>query len=292
MIVNGFIRKINAGLYDVFAEGKNYLCVARGKLRLNDESPRVGDYVTIDVISASHPSIQTILPRTNQLIRPAIANVDQVVVVTSLIEPEVDHSLLLRFIMLAQVANIPVIVVFNKADLPNYPQDQFEVFKAQLDKHHIQAILTSSVTEEGMPLILSLLASKRSVFTGQSGVGKTSLLNKINPNLTRQTGAISKALGRGKHITRFSEFVPIGDGWVADTPGFSSIEFNIDPQTLAQRFLGFADYVPHCKFRGCLHHHEPQCAVKKAVENGIIEADDYQVYLDLLDEVQNKKETY
>ncbi len=292
MIKNGFIRKINAGQFDVFAEGKNYLCVARGKLRLNDDSPRVGDYVTIDVISSSHPSIQTIAPRTNQLIRPAIANVDQVVVITSLIEPEVDHSLLLRFIMLAQVASIPVIVVFNKADLPNYPQEQFGKFKQQLEKHHIVSILASSVTEEGIPQILTLLAHKRSVFTGQSGVGKTSLLNKINPHLTRQTGAISKALGRGKLITRFSEFVPIGDGWVADTPGFSSIEFNVDAETVAQRFLGFADYVPSCKFRGCLHHHEPQCAVKKAVDDGIIELADYQVYLDLLEEVQNQKETY
>lgn len=292
MKLSGFIRKINAGLFEVFAEGVNYTCAARGKLRLHEDAPRVGDYCTIDISPDQQHTITRLLPRTNQLLRPAIANVDQVVVVTSLIEPQVDHSLLIRFIMLAQVAHIPVVVIYNKADLPDFPIEQLQHFKILLDKYHIPSFSSSSKSGEGLDDIRQVIHNKRSVFTGQSGVGKTSLLNALQPDLDRQTGAISKALGRGKHITRFSEFHWIGGGWVCDTPGFSSIEFRVDPTILAQKYVGFEALSLTCKFRGCLHVSEPHCAVKQAIEDGILDVEDYQTYLTLLEEVKNAKEMY
>ena len=292
MKLNGFIRKINAGLFEVFAEGVNYTCSARGKLRLHEDAPRVGDYCTIDISPDQQHTITRLLPRTNQLLRPAIANVDQVVIVTSLIEPQVDHSLLIRFIMLAQVTDIPVVVIYNKSDLPDFPLDQLHKFKALLTKYNIASYATSSKTGEGLELIRAMIQGKRSVFTGQSGVGKTSLLNALQPDLDRQTGEISKALGRGKHVTRFSEFHWIGGGWVCDTPGFSSIEFRISPPILAQKYVGFEKFALTCKFRGCLHVSEPFCAVKQAVEDGILNIEDYHTYLTLLDEVKNAKELY
>ena len=290
-MIKGFIRKINAGQYEVFANGTNFICSARGKLRLNDESPRVGDLVTIELTDKG--GVVTILhPRLNQLLRPTIANVDRVIIITTLIEPEVDHSLLLRFILLARVALIPAVVVINKADLVEFPFARYETIKKELATYQIPVLLVSSHSKSGLEELSQLIAHQKVVFTGQTGVGKTSILNALDPSLNRETGDISKALGRGRHITRYSEFHLIAGAWIADTPGFSSIEFTVSPELLAQRFPGFESRIGECKFRGCLHDSEPGCAIKQAVANQLIPLYDYEVYKTLLDELKQLKEKY
>jgi len=285
--MKGFIIKVNAGLYDVYADGVTYQCKARGKFRIGEYSPLVGDEVDFD---ANQKYLLKIYPRTNHFSRPPIANVDQVAIVASLANPTIPLSLITRFAMISKIAGITPKVIFTKFDLVT--DDSYKETLNALDKLGYEYFIYSSKTKEGLDNILNLVKDKKTLFTGQSGVGKSTLINLLIPNTYQKTGDISKALGRGKHCTRVTEFIKFNDGWIADSPGFSYIEFDLKPLELASIYPGFEKYDGECKFNDCLHEHEPGCAIKKAVEEQQISQDHYDTYISLLTDLKNRKERY
>jgi len=283
----GFISKVNAGLYDVF-DGKDfYHCRARGLFRIGEYTPFVGDYVDFD---ETENYLMAIKPRKNFIGRPPIANIDQVIIIASITNPVIPPLLINRFVVLSEIAKIKPIIVFSKADLVNEEDYMSEV--EQYRQMGYIAIPYSCKTLQGLEEIKSLLAGKKTVFTGQSGVGKSKLINLLIPGLLHETQEISKGLGRGKHTTRIVEYLRYEDAWIADTPGFSSIELDLKPIDLAALFPGFENYYSKCKFRNCLHESESDCAIKDAVAKGEISEKQYETYLNILNELKTKKERY
>lgn len=284
----GFIIKVNAGLYRVFSDGRSYDCRARGKFRFEEMTPTCGDYVKF---SEKDLYLLEILPRKNHFTRPPIANIDQIVIVSSLVNPHISLSLINRFVTLAEIANMRPLIVLTKTDLVTDISEYEPIFNL-FESLHYDVHMISSKTGTGIAELSEKLKGIKSVFTGQSGVGKSTLLNQLIPNLNQKTEEISRSLGRGKHITRVVEFIPYFDGWIADTPGFSLIEFDISVQDLAVSFPGFDHFYQQCRFRDCLHETEQGCAVKKEVEAGNISKEHYEIYLSMLDEIKNQKEKY
>jgi ribosome biogenesis GTPase len=286
----GLIIKVNAGLFDVMAEGKVYSCRARGKFRIKDETPYAGDYVNFD---ENDLYLLELLPRKNRFIRPAVANVDQALIVASVTNPEISLKLLNRFIVMCLAVEIKPIVILSKVDLIDDQNNIYSKIDAAFNELDFKLIKYSSKTKQGVFEIINLFDHKVSILTGQTGVGKSTLINLILPEVKRETGTISKALGRGKHITRMVEFFPYKDGFIVDTPGFSMIDIDFEPIELASRYPGFKSLFQECKFNDCLHENETGCAVKKAVEAGKITLSHYQVYCELIIELKLKqKERY
>lgn len=283
----GFISKVNAGLYDVFDGEKFYHCRARGLFRIGEYTPLVGDYVEFD---EQDNYLLTIKTRKNYIGRPPMANIDQVIIIASITNPVIPALLINRFIVLSEMAKIKPIIVFSKVDLST--KEEYMPKVEEYRQMGYNAIPYSCKTLQGLEDIKALLAGKKTVFTGQSGVGKSKLINLLIPGLLHETQEISKGLGRGKHTTRIVEYLQYEDGWIADTPGFSSIELDIKPVDLASMFPGFENYYSKCKFRNCLHESETDCAVKSAVANGEIATRQYETYLNILNELKAKKERY
>lgn len=259
-----------------FEDGTSKECIAMGKLR-KGESPVVGDFVDVEIKSDAY-CIERIYERSNYLVRPLIANVDQAIIVMSAVNPDFSTTLIDRLIFLITEANITPKIVVTKLDLLS---DTSEIMAAVEDyrKSGYEVILKSD--EKALE---ALFDGKISVLTGQSGAGKSSLLNFLNSDLQLATQEISKALGRGKHTTRHVELIPYESGYIADTPGFSSLDFtHFTPQTLAQCVPDFLPYIGRCKFNDCVHVHEPGCAIKEAVEKGEVSRIRYEHYLECLD---------
>jgi len=282
----GLIIKVNAGLYDVIADNKVYQCRARGKFRIKEQTPLAGDFVNFD---ENDNYLLELLPRKNSFVRPQVANVDQALIVASVANPAISLTLLNRFIVMALVVGIKPTVILSKVDLLGTNQKVFEEIKAAFAGLDFNLIKYSSVTKQGLDEIEALLENKVSILTGQTGVGKSTLINQILPEVKRETGLISKALGRGKHVTRITEFFKFKNGWVVDTPGFSMIDIDFEPNELASRFPGFKELFSSCKFNDCLHESEVGCAVKEAINKGNISKSHYDVYLDILSELKTKK---
>ncbi len=286
----GLIIKVNAGLYDVISEGKVYQTRARGKFRIKEETPLAGDFVNFDEVESY---LLELLPRKNKFIRPPVANVDQAIIVASVTNPEISLKLLNRFIVMCLAVEIKPIVVLSKIDLIDSKAEIYSEIDQAFKGLNFTLIKYSSKTKQGLETILKHLDNKVSIFTGQTGVGKSTLINEILPNANLATGVISKALGRGKHVTRIVEFFKFKNGWIVDTPGFSMIDIDFEPIELATHFPGFKDLFHQCKFNDCLHENEAGCAVKKAIDSGVITKSHYQVYLDILSELKlKKKERY
>lgn len=290
----GKIIKALSGFYYVLSEGQLIQCRGRGVFRKNKITPLVGDEVVFQAENATDGYILEVKERKNELVRPPIANVDQAILVFSSVEPDFSTALLDRFLVLIEYNRIDPVICMTKMDLASSEVvENMKEYAAQYEAVGYPVILTSSETETGIGQLLPYLKDKISVFAGQSGVGKSSLLNVIRPDLDLKTNEISSSLGRGKHTTRHVELISIGDGLVADTPGFSSLEFlEIEGEDLNYCFPEIEKTSENCKFRGCLHLSEPKCAVKEAVENNEIPTYRYEHYKDFLQEIRDRKPKY
>lgn len=290
-MITGRIIRVLSGFYTVHDGNNAVVCKARGKFRKDDLKPLVGDICDYTQEGNNEGYIMKIHPRKNALIRPPVANIDQAIIVVSAKEPDFSTVLLDRFLALIEHEDIEPIIMVTKMDLVNANDSIFETLD-QYRKANYRIITTSQDEVEISDEIKTLFKNKITVITGQSGVGKSSFLNRIMPNLELKTGEISNVLGRGKHTTRHVELFELFGGWVADTPGFSSLELNMTDRELATSFHDFKMYSASCKFRGCLHKSEPGCGVKEAVENGDITQERYQHYLQFLEEISLKKGKY
>jgi ribosome biogenesis GTPase / thiamine phosphate phosphatase len=290
----GKIIKALSGFYYVINGDGIVQCRGRGVFRKNNITPLVGDEVIFQAENDKEGYILEVKKRKNELVRPPIANVDQALLVFSAVEPSFSTALLNRFLVLVEFNNISSVIVITKMDLTNTEEKALvEKYAAEYRNIGYEVMLTSSETEVGLEELTPHLQGKISVFAGQSGVGKSSLLNALNPNLEIKTDNISSHLGRGKHTTRHVELIKVADGLVADTPGFSSLEFiNIEQEDLNYCFPEFEKASEGCKYRGCLHLAEPKCAVKEGVDNGSIPQYRYSDYKDFIQEIKDRKPRY
>ena len=286
--MQGKIVKGISGFYYVHVvESGIYECKAKGIFRQQKMKPLVGDDVEIDIISEEKKTgnVAAILPRKNALIRPAVANVDQALLIFAAASPNPNFNLLDRFLVLLEHKGIHPIVYISKLDL----------LEDMEDIHYYQGIYQAIGYDFVLSIeeLLPLLTNQTTVFMGQTGVGKSTLLNKIAPDLELETGEISDSLGRGRHTTRAVSFYHLNGGKIADTPGFSSLDYEVTTsEDLNQAFPEIADVSHSCKFRTCTHTHEPACAVKPAVEREEIAPFRYEDYLQFLSEIENRRETY
>ena len=290
----GKIIKALSGFYYVLGDEGIIQCRGRGVFRKNKITPLVGDEVVYQAENDREGYVLEVKERKNELVRPPIANVDKAILVFSAVEPDFSTTLLDRFLVLIEYNRITPIIVITKMDLTkDNEQLKLEEYVSNYRKVGYTVIKTSSETERGIEELLPFLEGDISVFAGQSGVGKSSLLNVLRPDLELKTDEISSHLGRGKHTTRHVELIKIGNGLVADTPGFSSLEFTgIEAEELAFCFKEIHHVGERCKFRGCLHLTEPKCAVKTAIEAGEIPEYRYKHYKEFLQEIKDRKPRY
>lgn len=283
--LQGRIIKSLAGFYDVESDGVIYQTRARGNFRKKGQTPYVGDFVEFSADDYSEGYILAIHDRKNSLVRPPIVNIDQAIVIMSAKEPDFNANLLDRFLILLEHKRIKPIVYISKMDLLTSPDEMIAI---QRQYQEIGYPFCTSLEE-----LLPLLPDKVTVFMGQTGVGKSTLLNKIAPALRLETGEISDSLGRGRHTTRVVSFYDVNGGKIADTPGFSSLDYEItNAEDLNEAFPELRHLSHNCKFRSCTHTHEPSCAVKKAIAIGKLWQSRYDNYLQFLSEIENRRETY
>ena len=275
------IIKALSGFYYVQTEDGVIECRARGRFRRQDQSPLVGDFVRI-TRQADKGVLEALLPRKNAFIRPAVANIDQLVVLASCAIPVTEPFLIDRVLAIARLQNVPALVVVNKDDLAP-AQPLAEIYR----RAGVPVLVTSAETGEGIEALREALAGKLSCLTGNSGVGKSSLLNRACPQLCLPVGEVSEKLGRGRHTTRVAELLPYEGGYIVDTPGFSAMEMaELQVTDLPHYFPEFRPYEGACRFSPCSHTHEPGCAVKAAVEEGSITRERYDAYEQILQEVK------
>ena len=288
----GKIVKGIAGFYYVHVvEFGLYECKAKGVFRKEKIKPLVGDNVEIDILDETEKkgNIVEVLERKNELIRPAVANIDQALVVFAVTKPKPHFNLLDRFLIMMESKRIPVIVCFNKKDIAKEPE--IHHLKEIYESCGYQMIFTSALEKENIEKVKQLLRGKTTAIAGPSGVGKSSLINIFQPDANMETGTISEKIERGKHTTRHSELICIEeDTYIMDTPGFSSLYTNdFEKEELKYYFTEFEPYEGKCKFQGCDHVHEPNCAVKAALEEGKIHHIRYENYLEMYNELKEKR---
>ena len=284
----GRILRSLSGFYDVLTGEGIVTCRARGILRKEGNSPLTGDLVEITV-EKGKGMVEKILPRKNHFIRPAVANVDALVVFAANVNPVTEPFLIDRVAAIAGDQEVPVYLCVNKCDL-DPAADLVRIY----EHAGFPVICTSAETGEGVEALRALLEGKLTAFTGNSGVGKSSILNRLAPGLQLETGEVSERLGRGRHTTRHVELYRLGENtYVADTPGFSSFDTDqmelILKENLQYAFPYFGAFLGKCRFDDCSHRKEPDCAVRAAVEAGDIEASRYESYLKLYDKASQIK---
>lgn len=268
--MEGQIVKILSNLYSVNVNGKIYECHSRGKFRNDKITPTVGDYVKID---GENNYILEILPRKNTLVRPLVSNIDQAFIVTSCKSPDFSYNLLDKLLVMLEYYNIKPVICLTKKDLLT----RNELKEIKKIKMYYTKIGYTVLWNTNLFRIKRLFRDKTTVFTGQTGAGKSSLLNKLNKKLNLETGEISKALGRGKHTTRHVELIELFNGKVLDTPGFSSVDLNeLNKNDIRNGFIEFSNYA--CPYQDCMHLKEKECKVIEAVNNKKIISERYEDY--------------
>ncbi|RJX41000.1 ribosome small subunit-dependent GTPase A [Paenibacillus pinisoli] len=301
---SGRIVKALSGYYYVRAEGDSpdtpaVQCRARGVFKKRGLTPLVGDEVRFSLTENGEGTVEELLPRSSELIRPPVANIDLAILVFSVTEPVLNLQLLDKFLVHIEHAGIPAVLCLSKQDLETEGDFTEEAALAASSVNRIYSKLgyevygTSSRQGAGIQELKERLKGHLAVFAGQSGVGKSSLLNALVPGLSLETNEISNRLGRGKHTTRHVELINVAGGYVADTPGFSQLDFGeLGVDDLSYCFIEMRELSPDCKFRGCTHVHEPGCAVLAALEAGEIEQSRYDHYVLFLSEMKEMKRRY
>ena len=290
--MQGRIVKGIAGFYYVFIPGVGILeCKAKGIFRKNKLKPLVGDRVLVTLLNKEEKTgnIEEILERENELIRPAVANIDQALVVFALKSQEPNFNLLDRFLLMMKQKGLPCILAFNKADLVG--EDRLAEIRSLYEKSGHPIFFISAKNEVGLLELKDALLGKITTLAGPSGVGKSSLINSLQIGVSMETGTVSEKIQRGKHTTRHSELIPIDeDSFILDTPGFTSLSvFNLEKEELESLYSEFEPYRKHCRFTPCSHTHEPDCAVKEALEQGEISRVRYENYQQIYEELKEKK---
>lgn len=290
--LKGKIIKGIAGFYYVHTpDNLIYECKAKGIFRNQNIKPLVGDNVEIDTEGASKGEgvVTAILPRYNELIRPAVSNIDQAIIIFAAAEPTPNLNLLDRFLIMMQKQNVPTIICFNKSDIVT--DDDMSKLAKIYQQSGYKVICSSTLLKKGISEFYELLIGKTTVLAGPSGVGKSSIINIIQPEANMETGSVSEKIKRGKHTTRHSELISVDkDTYIMDTPGFSSLYINeIDKDELKDCFIEFHEFDNECRFIGCTHVNEPECAVKKAVQDNIIGHHRYNTYVELYEELKKQK---
>lgn len=290
--MHGKIIKGIAGFYYVHTtESGTYECKAKGIFRKDKIKPLVGDNVIIDVINEEEKTgnLVEILPRKNVLVRPAVANVDQALVIFAISRPKPNFNLLDRFLIMMERQNVLSVICFNKMDIASEEEEQ--KLRTIYENCGCQVLFTSAAQEEGMENVRSRLRGKTSTVAGPSGVGKSSIINLLAPDVGMETGEISQKIDRGKHTTRHSQLIMLEEGtYIMDTPGFSSLYLqDLEKEELKDFFAEFKEYEPYCRFQGCAHINEPGCGVKAALEEGKISLSRYENYVELYNELKDKR---
>lgn len=286
--MRGKIVKGIAGFYYIWCEDENlYECRAKGSFRKEGLKPLVGDNVEVQVLDEEKKlgNMEDILPRKNELIRPAVANVDQALIVFAMANPMPNLNLLDRFLVMMEWQKVETVICFSKQDMVSSFEE--ERFRQIYEKCANRVLVISNTENKGIEKVRECLKQKTTVLAGPSGVGKSSLLNRLCPEAASATGSVSEKIGRGRHTTRHSELFFLGDQtFLFDTPGFSSLKPpEVDKQELRQYFTEFLPYEGQCKYLGCSHIHEPGCVVQDALERGKIGRSRYENYVQIYNEL-------
>lgn len=288
--MQGKIVKGISGFYYVYVEETGiYECKAKGAFRKQKMKPLVGDDVVIVPLDKENKlgNVEQIMARKNELVRPAVANIDMALVIFAAAKPQPNFNLLDRFLCMMEYQNVPVTICFNKSDLVT--EDEIQKLKDIYGPAGYRLIFTSAKKQEGIDELRELLEGKTTTVAGPSGVGKSSLVNTLQSKIQMETGVISTKIERGKHTTRHSQIIPISNGtYIVDTPGFSSMDVpGLEKEELWKCYPEFAEYEPYCRFQGCSHIHEPDCGVKKALLENKINQIRYDNYCLLYEELKN-----
>ena len=287
MATEGRIIRSDSGFHYIYADGKVYECRMRGKTKRNQGKAYPGDMAEMTPTDDGKGILESIRPRKNLLPRPTIANGDQLLMVMTLSFPALDFNVLDRLIIIARKARLAPVIILNKAD---------EAEPGLLDKvvrsYDLPVLVVSTVTGQGIGELKALLKDKLSILAGPSGVGKTSLLNRLEGRMLNPTGALGEKIKRGRHTTRTSQFYEIAGGLLADTPGFSRVDLppEMNKEDLPPLYEEYAALAPECQFKGCLHWKEVHCKVKEQVAEGNLDAGRYERYVYLLEELKQQEE--
>lgn len=291
MTKKGIIYKAQKELYYVLADEISYKCKARGVFRDRNIKPLVGDYVEISILSDDEAIIDSVSDRKSQLIRPPVANVDQIILVLTLKSPNLNYTLVDKYLVMLEHFGLEVAIVFNKIDLID--EQEIQQLKEEYEKTSYKMFFTSTLDNIGIGDLKGQFSGKISALAGPSGVGKSSLINMIgDKNIDLKTGKISEKTKRGRHTTRHTELFEIFDStYILDTPGFSSLDLSfIEDETMLRNFYPeFVKLQASCRFQNCQHIKEPDCAVKKALEQGKISKRRYENYLLIREEIKKNR---
>lgn len=286
----GKIIKGIGGFYYIDTKDGVFECKARGNFRNQKITPLVGDNVEISINDNAENTIDKIFDRKNQLVRPPLANLDQLFIVASLVDPKINTTIIDNMVAVCEYKDIEPIIVLTKTDLDSSTDE----YKSIYEKAGLKVIVCDNTSGKGAEEVKAMLNDKCSAFAGNTGVGKSSLLNNIFPDLDLKTGETSKKLGRGKHTTRHCELFKTNGGYVADTPGFSSLDFDkcemILKDDLQHCFREFEEYIGTCKFTTCAHINDKGCSIVEAVSNGEISKSRHESYISMYNEVKDIKE--